>query len=95
MLKRWHWLLDGPVPTVPFVSSARMLDIGSTMVAAIRNAPTNCVAIAMGCTLFQLNAKTIADCERAARRKGLRLLWVRRRARTISSTADRGDGRDE
>jgi hypothetical protein len=92
MLKRWHWLLGGPVPDVPFVSSARMLDIGGTMVAAIASAPANCVAIAMGCTLFQLNAKAIADCERAARRKGLRLLWIRRRARTLSAQDRQTEG---
>lgn len=80
VIRRWHWLRDGPCPTDrPFVTSHRMLDVGSTMVGSIMNAPANCVAVAIRWDPINLSGRVVADCERAARRKGIRIFWVRRR----------------
>lgn len=77
-LRRWHYK-DGPPPAGPFVSSARLLDIPNTLVGAIRSMPAGCVAVAIRAVPFDLSVACLADLERAARHKGLRLLWVRQR----------------
>ncbi len=81
MIRRWHWATDGKMPSGPFVASARILDVPNTLKAAIMNAPPNCIAITIR---LPTNDRTIADCERAARRKGLRIFWMRRRSASLT-----------
>ena len=88
MIRRWHWLINGPMPkNEPFVASARLLDISNTLTAAIMNVPSNCLAIAVR---PYIGSRAIADVERAARHKGLRILWMRHRAGKIDSAEKEG-----
>lgn len=78
MIQRWHWLSGQPIPIGPFIASGRLLDIPETMIGVINNLPSNCVGVAI--RLHPLYAfSMVTECERAARRKGIRLFWLRRR----------------
>ena len=80
IIRRWRFLRDGDPPKDrPFVADFRTVDIPNTMVNAISNVPPNCVAITWRITHLY-GPSCVAVCERAARRKGIRLLWVRIRA---------------
>lgn len=58
-----------------FVLDTRSHDIPRTIVGMIRALPTNCVAL----SLRVLGGPTMVKCvESAARRKGIRVLWLPR-----------------
>ena len=77
VVPRWRPFRGKPMPTGPFVGDCRSFDVPNTIVAMIRNAAPNCVAI----TLRPYGgAEMIASAERAARQRGMRVLWVRARA---------------
>lgn len=56
----------------PWVCDCRSIDIGDTIAAMIRNAPAGLVAI----SLRPYGARMIAAAERAARRRGVRIIWL-------------------
>jgi orotidine-5'-phosphate decarboxylase len=60
--------LDGQ----PWVCDCRSWDIPSTIAALVRNAPAGLVAI----SLRPYGARMIAAAERAARRRGVRIIWL-------------------
>lgn len=83
MIRRWGWnniFAGEPQPSVPFVSSVRMLDIPHTVSAAINNLNEHCVAVVVRYDGLNVNGRFIADVERTARHKGIRVLWVRVRS---------------
>jgi len=56
----------------PYVADIRTMDIPATVAACIRNAPEGLVAI----SLRPYGAGMIAAAERAARRRGVRVIWL-------------------
>lgn len=72
IIRRWRWW-HGQRPDGPFVADYRSFDIPETVAAMIRNAPPNCVAVTLRPRGGQ---RMTAAAERAARRKGIRILWV-------------------
>lgn len=81
MIPRWHLLRDNcPAPKVgPFVSSMRLLDIPNTLIGAITSMPANCVALCIRADPLNLKVRDIGRLEGAARRRGMRIFWVKRR----------------
>ena len=76
IVRRWR-PLRGPKPEGPYVADCRSFDIPATIGAMIRNADAGCVAV----TLRPYGgAEMIATAEREARRRGMRIFWVRARA---------------
>ena len=67
-------VLEGRIPDDggPYVCDCRSIDIASTIAAAVRNAPSGLIAI----SLRPYGARMIAAAERAARRRGARIIWL-------------------
>ncbi len=59
---------------VPFVLDTRSHDIPRTIVGMIRALPQNCVALSLR---VQGGPAMVSRAEAAARRRGIRILWVR------------------
>ncbi len=77
MIPRYRPISGLPLPKGPFVADIRTFDIVATIVALVRNTPDNCVAV----TLRPYGgARMIAAAEREARHRGIRILWVPKRA---------------
>jgi len=57
----------------PYVWDCRIIDIASTLAAAIRNAPPGLVAVSVR---PEIGHHAIALVERAARRRGARVIWL-------------------
>ena len=73
MIPRWRPFMGKAFPTGPFVADARTFDIPETIAAMIRNAAPNCVAV----TLRPYGGDRMTQAaESAARRRGVRILWV-------------------
>lgn len=81
MIPRWHPLLQpgGPPKSGPFVCSMKLLDIPNTMLGAITSLPVNCVGLCIRTDPLQLGVRDIGRLEGAARRRGMRIFWVKRR----------------
>jgi hypothetical protein len=69
IIPRWHEPYEPPAKK--FVADVRA---HHNMVALIRGMPKNCVAI----TLRPNGAISTANAERAARRRGIRIIWLAR-----------------
>jgi hypothetical protein len=68
-------VLDGALDRLdgqPWVCDCRSWDIASTIATLVRNAPAGLVAI----SLRPYGAGMIAAAERAARHRGVRIIWV-------------------
>jgi orotidine-5'-phosphate decarboxylase len=68
-------VLDGALDRLdgrPWVCDCRSWDIPNTIAAMVSNAPAGMVAI----SLRPYGAGMIAAAERAARRRGVRIIWV-------------------
>ena len=67
-------VLDGALDNIngPWVCDCRSIDIASTISAMIANAPPGLVAI----SLRPFGGAMIAAAERAARRRGVRIIWL-------------------
>lgn len=77
MIPKWRPLRGKPIPEVPYVADCRSFDVPNTICAMIRGLPVNCVAV----TLRPYGgAEMISRAEATARRRGIRILWVRIRA---------------
>ena len=75
MVRRWRPLRDGPAPNVSFVADVRTFDIPETIGACVRAASSHPCCV--GVTLRPLGgSRMIKAAERAARRGGIRILWV-------------------
>ena len=80
MIKRWRlWYEGEPPKNEPFICDWRSYDIPNTVVACIRSLPANCVAITLRPTPWA-GRMFIPAVERAARKKGIRIIWVPMRA---------------
>lgn len=74
MLKRYkNSDIGKPFPQEPFVLDIRAWDIDNTMMSLIRNLPKYCVAVSLR---NSKRYKTLWRCERVARQKGVRILWM-------------------
>lgn len=73
--------------TIEGLCSLGNYDIPATLVGAINSVPANCVAITIragsGLSIFDLGT-----IERAARRRNIRLLWVKRRRGSMDPNLD-------
>ena len=73
MIPRYRPSRMESLPDGLFIADIRTFDIPETIVGMIRGAPSNCVAV----TLRPYGgARMVAMAERAARHKGIRILWV-------------------
>ena len=61
-------------PNEPFVFVMKAMDIPATMLSAFLRLPPQCVAVA----LYYGWPKNMAGAEKAARKTGKRILWVKR-----------------
>lgn len=64
---------DIPTDGSPWIADVRTYDISTTIANMIRMAAPGCVAV----TLRPVGQEMIIAAERAARRRGIRILWVK------------------
>lgn len=78
------WKMDNP--DLLFVVDCRSIDVPNTIEAFIRNLPLGTVAV----SLRPYGAEMIQRAEHAARKRGVRILWlpIGRAIRTAGETAD-------
>ena len=72
---RWHWEPPRnacPTDGGPYVIDCRSWDITNTVVAMIRNAPPGLAAVTLS---PRGGIRYVEQVERAARRRGARVLW--------------------
>lgn len=69
-----------PFPDRPFACRVVLNDVPETVIGAIRSMPPNCIAVTVSTNV----RKHHVEIERAARRRGVRVLWDDRFRRAIA-----------